>query len=121
MWVLFEQNGIPGWFGPEPIAGTEWVEGVEASVLCSHRRTAKGKWVLRTPSPVVEPTEEERAAARLAEHEAALTARAEAVREALAREADPLFFQWQRGEATEADWLQAVAAVKSRHPKPAAY
>jgi len=32
--------------------------------------------------------------------------------------ADPLFFQWQRGEATEQDWLDAVQAVKDAHPYP---
>lgn len=31
-------------------------------------------------------------------------------------EADPIFFKWQRGEATQADWLAAVEAVKSRFP-----
>jgi hypothetical protein len=40
--------------------------------------------------------------------------RAEAYRET----SDPLFFQWQRGDATEADWLAAVEAVKTAHPYP---
>lgn len=31
-------------------------------------------------------------------------------------ESDPVFFKWQRGEATEQDWLDAVAAVKAKHP-----
>jgi len=31
---------------------------------------------------------------------------------------DPVFFDWQRGEATEADWQAAVAAVKAAHPYP---
>jgi hypothetical protein len=31
-------------------------------------------------------------------------------------ESDPIFFKWQRGEATQADWLAAVAAVKTRFP-----
>ena len=37
-----------------------------------------------------------------------------------ARQADPLFFQYQRGEATEAEWLAAVQAVKDAHPYPEA-
>jgi hypothetical protein len=41
-------------------------------------------------------------------------ARAEAYRET----SDPLFFQWQRGDATEAEWLAAVQAVKTAHPYP---
>lgn len=41
-------------------------------------------------------------------------ARAVAYRET----ADPLFFQYQRGEVTEAEWLDAVQAVKDSHPYP---
>jgi hypothetical protein len=33
---------------------------------------------------------------------------------------DPLFFQYQRGEVTEAEWLTAVEAVKTAHPYPVA-
>ena len=32
--------------------------------------------------------------------------------------ADPLFFKYQRGEATEQEWLDAVQAVKDAHPYP---
>jgi len=32
--------------------------------------------------------------------------------------ADPLFFQYQRGEVTEQVWLDAVEAVKTAHPYP---
>lgn len=32
--------------------------------------------------------------------------------------ADPLFFQYQRGEVTEQEWLDAVQAVKNRYPYP---
>jgi len=41
-------------------------------------------------------------------------ARAHAYRET----ADPLYFQWQRGEVSEQDWLDAVQAVKDAHPYP---
>jgi hypothetical protein len=34
-------------------------------------------------------------------------------------QSDPVFFRWQRGEATEQDWLAAVAAVDTAHPYPA--
>ena len=37
---------------------------------------------------------------------------------AFINEADPVFFKWQRGEATRQDWLDAVASVKLRYPKP---
>jgi hypothetical protein len=52
---------------------------------------------------------------------AEIAARAEAVaaqrREAYAAEADPLFFKWQRGEASQQDWLNKVAEIKARFPK----
>lgn len=31
---------------------------------------------------------------------------------------DPLFFEWQRGDATEEEWLAAVAQVKVDNPYP---
>ena len=34
------------------------------------------------------------------------------------RESDPIFFSYQRGEATEAEWLAAVEGVKVTHPYP---
>ena len=42
----------------------------------------------------------------------------EARRQAYIREADPLFFGWQRGENTEQDWLDAVQKVKEQNPYP---
>lgn len=39
---------------------------------------------------------------------------------AYARDADPLFFKWQRGTGTEQEWLDAVQAVKDAHPYPEA-
>jgi hypothetical protein len=32
--------------------------------------------------------------------------------------ADPIFFEFQRGDMTEADWLDAVQGVKDAHPYP---
>ena len=29
-------------------------------------------------------------------------------------ESDPLFFKWQRGEATEQEWLDKIAEIKAR-------
>ena len=43
----------------------------------------------------------------------------EALRKAAYREeSDPLFFKWQRGEATEAEWIASVNAIKTRYPEP---
>ena len=43
-------------------------------------------------------------------------ARAQAYRET----SDPIFFEYQRGDKTEAEWLAAVQAVKDAHPYPEA-
>ena len=33
------------------------------------------------------------------------------------QESDPLFFKWQRDEATEQEWLDKIAEIKARYPK----
>ena len=33
-------------------------------------------------------------------------------------ESDPLYLKWQRGEATEQEWLDKIAEIKERFPKP---
>lgn len=116
--VLFNEDGIPGWIGEAPREGSEPVEGVTVAFLAAHRRTARGKWVVRGPVRPEVPTAEAEAEAAEAAQEAALALRSEAVRQALAAEADPLFFRWQRGEAKREEWLEAVARVKARYPKP---
>lgn len=116
--VLFTEDGIPGWIGEAPREGSEPVEGLSLEFLAMHRRTLRGKWVARTLDAPAEPSAEELAALAEAAYQTALEDRDQAVREALAAEADPLFFRWQRAEATREDWLAAVAAVKERFPKP---
>jgi len=32
-------------------------------------------------------------------------------------ESDPLYFKWKRGEATEQEWLDKVAEIKTRYPE----
>ena len=73
------------------------------------------EWLDDSPKPTKKALESawpevERARARTAVEQA----RAQAYRET----ADPLFFQYQRGEVTEAEWLSAVEAVKTAHPYP---
>jgi hypothetical protein len=41
-------------------------------------------------------------------------------RNAYTQEADPLFFSYQRGEATEQEWLDAVDSIRVRYPYPEA-
>lgn len=45
---------------------------------------------------------------------AAAQERDERLRIAYAQEADPLFFKWQRDEATRQQWLDKVAEIKAR-------
>lgn len=37
--------------------------------------------------------------------------------EAYKNESDPIFFKWQRNEATEEEWLTKVTEIKERFPK----
>ncbi len=39
-------------------------------------------------------------------------------RSAYQLESDPIFFQYQRGEKTEQEWLDAVQAVNDANPYP---
>lgn len=116
--VLFTPDGIPAWIGDTPREGSEPVEGLDIAFMAGHRRGEGGKWVARKPLASPEPTLAGRAAAAEAEYLAALDARSKTLRLALAEEADPLFFKWQRDEATREDWLAKVAEVKAQFPKP---
>lgn len=40
---------------------------------------------------------------------------------AYAKVSDPIFFKWQRGEATEDEYLTSVTQVKLDHPYPEGY
>lgn len=115
--VVFTEDGIPDWIGPAPRDGSEAVDK-DLSFLVAHRRTAKGTWAKRSLPMPPKVTEEELLAQAEADREAALVARDLALRAALAEDADPMFFKWQRGECTKDDWLDAVAATKARFPKP---
>jgi hypothetical protein len=53
------------------------------------------------------------------ENAAALEAARSNRKAAYTAEADPLFFKWQAGEATEADWLAKRQEIRDRYPYPA--
>jgi hypothetical protein len=53
------------------------------------------------------------------ENAAALEAAQSNRHAAYTAEADPLFFQWQAGEGTEADWLAKRQEIRDRYPYPA--
>lgn len=62
---------------------------------------------------VVDATSEE-----IAQRKADLNLQAKANRaDAYRNESDPLFFKWQRGEATQQEWLDKVAEIKARYPE----
>lgn len=64
-----------------------------------------------------QPSWAEIEAARPAAETAAANAVAQAARRAAFQvEADPLFFAWQRGEGTEAEWLDKCAEIRARYP-----
>jgi hypothetical protein len=69
----------------------------------------------------LKPTQEELVAAWPAVEYANQYAAVEAARlVAYEKDSDPIFFRWQRGDATEAEWRAAVEAVKIAHPYPPA-
>ena len=39
-------------------------------------------------------------------------------RNAYQKESDPIYMRWQRGDATEKDWLDKIEEIKDRFPKP---
>jgi hypothetical protein len=88
-------------------SGTEWtLNGEDYAGLT---------WLSDSPKPskkeleVLWPT---------VEHEVAME-RVEQARQIAYREtSDPIFFEYQRGDKTEAEWLAAVQAVKDAHPYP---
>lgn len=68
-----------------------------------------------------ELTEEEiaeREAWEAGAHDREVAAVKQARQAAYAQTADPLFFQYQAGEATEQQWLDARAVVVEAHPYP---
>lgn len=63
---------------------------------------ADGHPVLDPPAPPA-PTKEQQEAERKVAYQS---------------EADPLFFKWKRGTATETEWLDMIAEIKLRYPYP---
>jgi hypothetical protein len=89
--------------------GSEWnLDGEEYSGLT---------WLSATPKPTKKQLEALWGDVQAeAAHDRVEQARAVAYRET----SDPLFFKYQRGDATEQEWLDAVQAVKDSHPYPGA-
>jgi hypothetical protein len=99
---------------PDPLTPGAWlipggcVETAPPKLSKGQRAKWDGsKWNIidKTPEPELkpEPTKQEQQDAR---------------QSAFQREADPLFFKVQRGEATEQEWLDKVAEIRARYPYP---
>ena len=88
-------------------AGAEWtLDGDSYSGLT---------WLSDGDAPTFEELEAEWAQV---EYEVAYEAVQKQRQAAYQASSDPVFFDFQRGEATEADWLGAVQAVKDAYPYP---
>lgn len=81
------------------------VEGTPAFV--PDRSRWEQTWIIS------DATAEEIAQRKAELNEQATQDRLQAYRE----EADPLFFKWQRGEASQQEWMDKVAEIKQRFPK----
>lgn len=86
---------------------------------------AKGDFVLKDGelqwlSPdVLPPTEEEiQAEIKRLEVEEPINKIKEIRASAYAAEADPLFFKYQRGEATKEEWETKIEEIRQRYPYP---
>lgn len=67
--------------------------------MTAEEKAERAQWAKEQPAREKEQAEENR-------------------RQAYVRISDPIYFQWQRGEKTEQDYLDAVAQVKKDYPVP---
>lgn len=132
MYVLFTADGIPGWFGPKPVQGSEYLAFDNLpdaakdpfGFLARHKRLPDGVWVEREPPPP--PTEEELRAQAEAEAqqraaneiEAQLAAEKAAIREAKMRGIE---FEGVMCSATSADQAGLLAVLTSIQLEGAAF
>jgi hypothetical protein len=86
---------------------TALVDGVEMTIPAVGGNRHYDELVLQgiMPEPYVEPapTKEQQEALRQAAYIA---------------ESDPLFFKYQRGDATKEEWLAKIEEIKARYPDP---
>jgi len=89
--------------------GTQWtLNGYEYDGLT---------WLDNTPKPTQAELDAQWPQVNYANQYATVEA---ARRTAYEQQSDGLFFEWQRGDGTEAAWRAAVAAVKAANPYPPA-
>lgn len=112
MYVKFTENGIPGWFGLQPVEDSEPLDmgtlpyGITDLIdfLISHRML-DGLWVVRDPVVVIPPTEAEVAAA-----EAALVAETKLAEDA-AKKMSGVEFEGVMCSATSQDQAGLMAVL----------
>jgi hypothetical protein len=106
---------------PDPLEQGKWlipggcVEVAPPDLLVGQSaKWSKGRWTIVDPEPEPAPepepeppTPEELAAIAQTNRQAAFQS-----------EADPLFFKWQAGEGTEAEWLAKREEIRNRFPYP---
>jgi hypothetical protein len=72
-------------------------------------------WLSDTPKPTQAELEDAWPEVQQTRIKAAMKRKRQA---AFIKEADSLFFGWQRGENTEQAWLDKVAEIRGRYPYP---
>jgi hypothetical protein len=88
-------------------AGSQWaIDGNDYDTL---------QWFSNTTKPTQAELD---AAWPQVDYQNQVTAVETARRTAYEQQSDGLFFEWQRGDGTEAAWRNAVAAVKAANPYP---
>lgn len=111
---MFASKSTRGFYDPEihtsmPDDAVELPEGLHAELMAGQ---SEGKVIVwdKKGFPFLEdaplPTKEELNASVIASRNAAYTS-----------EADPLFFQAQRGDVDNQVWLDKIAEIKARFPK----
>lgn len=92
--IVVDPNNIPDWC-------SDWPEATE---LCEIDGSYVDGVFIPKPQPEPEPpTLEQQQSARALAYK---------------NESDPVFFRWQRGEATEQEWLDKIEEIKLRYPYP---
>ena len=92
--IVVDPDNIPVWCADWP----------DATELCNIGGSYVDGSFIPSPQPQPEPpTLEQQQAARALAYK---------------NESDPIFFRWQRGEATEQEWLDKIEEIKLRYPYP---
>lgn len=72
------------------------------------------EWYEETPKPTLEEIQSKIASAEVIHHNNIVNDQRKTAYE---QTSDPIFFKWQRNEATQEEWLTAVQEVKNQYPK----